>query len=81
MVGAWGEGSEDLHDSIKDTADSRMKFVGLARERPVSDGNLAVLLVVIYRYFYPILIYTDIDTDLSVSVRKIIKYHIGYRYQ
>ena len=33
-----GEGSEGLHNLIKDIADSRLKFIGLARGRPVMES-------------------------------------------
>ena len=43
VVGAWGEGSEDLHDLVHIIALARLSAVGLARGRPGSEQELAVI--------------------------------------
>ena len=45
VVGAFGEGSEDLHNLIKTLAESRLKAQGLARGREGSEAELGVIVV------------------------------------
>ena len=42
VVGAWGEGSEDLHNLVQVLAQSRVDSVGRARGRPASEAELGV---------------------------------------
>ena len=44
VVGAWGEGSEDLHDLIHTMAKCRVNALGLARGRPGSEAELGMVL-------------------------------------
>ena len=42
VVGAWGEGSEDLHTLVQVLAQSKVDSVGRARGRPASDSELSI---------------------------------------
>ena len=42
VVGAWGEGSEDLHTLVQVLAQSKVDSVGKARGRPASDSELSI---------------------------------------
>ena len=44
VVRAWGEGSEDLHNLLRNIALSRLSAIGLARGRPGSEEELAVIV-------------------------------------
>ena len=44
VVGAWGEGSKDLHGLLDVLADSRLRTVGMARGREGSDAERGVIL-------------------------------------
>ena len=44
VVGAFGEGSEDLHNLVQVLAESRVEAIGLARGRPGSDMELGVVV-------------------------------------
>ena len=44
VVEAWGEGSEDLHNLLRTIALSRLSAIGLARGRPGSEEELAVIV-------------------------------------
>ena len=44
VVGAWAEGSEDLHNLIQNITDSRSNYLELTRGRPASDGERALML-------------------------------------
>ena len=42
--GAWGEGSEQVHQLVQVLAESRLRFQGLQQGRPGSDQELGVLV-------------------------------------
>ena len=44
VVGAWGEGSEDLHNLVQTISESRLAAIGLSRGRPGSEQELAVII-------------------------------------
>ena len=44
VVGAWGEGSDALHNLVQTIALSRLAAVGMARGQPGSEGELAVIV-------------------------------------
>ena len=44
VVGAWGEGSEDLHNLVQLLAESRVSSMGLARGRPASEAELGLVV-------------------------------------
>ena len=44
VVGAWGEGSRDLHSLLDTLADYRLRAVGLARGRVGSDSDRGQIL-------------------------------------
>ena len=44
VIGAWGEGSEDLHDLLQVIAQGRLGAMGLARGRPGSEAELGVIM-------------------------------------
>ena len=44
VVGAFGEGSEDLHDLIQQLAESRARSMGLRRGRESSEAELGIIV-------------------------------------
>ena len=44
MVGAFGEGSEDLHTLVQTMAESKVNAMGLARGREGTDAELGIVV-------------------------------------
>ena len=44
MVGAWNEGSEDLHSLVQVLAQSRVNHIGLLRGHPTSEAELGCVV-------------------------------------
>ena len=63
--GAWGEGSEQVHQLVQTLAESRLKFQGLQLGRPGSDQELGVLVGQVRRRLSLVAIQAQIECLLS----------------
>lgn len=63
--GAWGEGSEQVHQLVQTLAESRLKFQGLQLGRPGSDQELGVLVGQVRRRLSLVAIQAQVECLLS----------------
>ena len=63
--GAWGEGSEQVHQLVQVLAESRLRFQGLQQGRPGSDQELGVLVGQIRRRLSMAAVQAQVDCLLS----------------
>ena len=63
--GAWGEGSEGVHQLVQTLAESRLKYQGLQRGRPGSEQELGILVNQVRRRLSMVAVKAQVECLLS----------------
>ena len=63
--GAWGEGSEGVHQLVQTIAEARLKFQGLQKGRPGSDQELGLLVGQVRRRLSLVAVKAQVDCLLA----------------
>ena len=65
VVGAFGEGSEDLHSLVQTIAESKVKSMGLARGRSGTESELGVIVGQVRRMISTVSVRAQVQCLLS----------------